>query len=228
MTIEKLTENELFSAGVSSLSNRPTASYAFGGEGLTPSALRERFDRLPRLVAQRLNLLVGMLQETPALDDPSGASIAETIRSGLCPEENGRHSLADFFRDLLDGAAAGYFRVGGQSLADALADKEARSRIRSAEGEGELSLADGEELRLAELGTVALTLPEAPSEGYAATLVFDTRAQNGDSSLSTSEKVKWSGDDVIDETLVLFGARHYTCMLWYDGSYQGIVRSVPK
>ncbi len=228
MTIEKLTGSELFFAGISSLSNRPTAPYAFGGEGLTPTALRERFDRLPRLIAERLNLLIGMLSATPELSDPSGESLAEAIRSGLRPGENDAHSLADFFRELLDGTASGYLCVGEKSLAEALAGKESAVVVRSASGEETVSLEDGVEVRLGEIGTVALTLPETPSDVYAATLVFDTKAKNGDSQLLFSQQIKWSGDDVIGDAPVLFGGRHYTMMLWYDGSYQGIVRSVPR
>ncbi|MBR6545526.1 MAG: hypothetical protein IKT72_01155 [Clostridia bacterium] len=224
MRIEKFTESELFSAGVSSLSNRPTAPYAFGGEGMTPSALRERFDRLPRLIAERLNLLIGLFDRTPSLDDPAGDSLAEALRSGL----GGEHSLADFFRELLSGEAAGYIRVGDFSLADALAEKEPIFRVREVRGESEVLLSDGEELRLGEIGELRVVLPEAPSERYAATLVFDTGGQNGDASLVTSEGVRWSGDDIVGGSPLLFADRHYTCMLWYDGSYEGIVRSVPR
>jgi hypothetical protein len=227
MKLNELSESELLEAGVCSLSNRPTAPYAWGGEGLTPRALKERFDRLPRLVAERLNTLIRMLGETPDLADPSDASIAEAIRSGLHGEEDG-HSLADFFRDLTSGAVAAYLRVGERSLAEALSEKETASRILSAVGEGELSPESGDELRLGELGDLLLHLPDAPSSDFAVALSFDTKAASGGSSLVITHAVKWSGDDVAGGYFLPLAARHYTCLIWFDGAYQGIVRSVPR
>ena len=224
MTIHEISESELHEAGISSLSNHPTSPYAFGGEGLTPTRLKERFDRLPRLVAERLNLILRALATAPDHRDPAGDSIAELIQSGL----GGGHSLADFFGELTDGTAAGYFTVGDESLAEALAGKEPASRIKSAPGSGVLTLKSGFEYRFGELGDLTVTLPDEPSEDFAATLVFDSKAKNGESHLTVRGTVKWSGDDVVGGNVVVFGGKHYTCMLWYDGEYQGIVRSVPR
>lgn len=228
MTIKKLDESEILAAGVSSLSNRPTAPYAFGGEGLTPTALKARFDLLPRLIAERLNALIGLLLTAPDLDDPAGDSLAETIRSGIPVGDGQEHTLADFLREVLDGTASGYLRVGDESLAEAMAGKEPKSRVRVMAGEGVIELESDLELRLGELGRLRVTLPSTPREDFAVTLVFDSKAKEGDSYLACPGEIKWSGDDVINGQLVILGGRHYTCMIWYDGGYQGIARSVPR
>ena len=227
MTISKLSESEMLEAGVTSLSSRPSAPYAWGGDGLTPRALKERFDRLPRLIAERLNSLLAMILEVPNLADPSKDSIAEVIRSGLL-ENDGEHTLADFFRDLLSGEAAEYLRVGEETLSEALAGKESISRVFTAEGSGSLALPNASDLRLGELGTLTVILPHEPKQDYGASLVFDTKSENGASTIDFTESVKWSGDDVLSEHFMPFASRHYTCYIWYDGAYQGIVRSVAR
>lgn len=223
-----MTEGEIWEAGISSLSNRPTSSYAYGGEGLTPAAMKARFDRLPRMIADRVNALIAMLLATPSLSDPSGESIAEMIKSGLQPEKNEGHTLADFFRELVDGSIGAYLKVGDEPLHDVLASKEQGTRIEHGEGSGELLLKSGREVRIGELDDLCITLPSEPSPDYAAMLVFDTKGENGASRLTLPSEIVWSGDDVVDGAFGPLGGRHYTLMLWYDGRYQGIVRSVKR
>ncbi len=224
MRIEQITESEMREAGVVSLSNRPSSPYAYGGDGLSPTALKERFDRLPRLVAERLNLLLEGLAAMPELSDLSGGSIAEWILTGMFPEENAGHTLAELLRDLLDGTAAGYLTVGGRSLGDALDGKESRARV--SKGGAEVQLDADSEVRCGKVSELTVALPDLPEEGYGATLVFDTEREDGATAVYMPSGVRWSGDDVVDGAFVPLGGRHYTCIFWYDGAYQAVVRGV--
>ena len=55
MPINSITEREMALSGVSSLPLTPTASPALGGRNYTPAEMKAAFDRLPRLIAVRLN-----------------------------------------------------------------------------------------------------------------------------------------------------------------------------
>ena len=63
MSLQEITERELSLYGVVSLPTRPGASREFGGRSYTPTELKEAFDRLPRLLAERYNELVRQVSE---------------------------------------------------------------------------------------------------------------------------------------------------------------------
>lgn len=224
MKVQQITESEMREAGVVSLSNRPSSPYAYGGDGLSPTALKERFDRLPRLVAERLNLLLRALEAEPELTDFSGGSVAECLPTGMFPEQNATHTLAELFRDLLDGTAAGYFSVGGKTLNDAVDAKENRSLVRV--GSGEVLLDADSEVRCGKVSELTVRLPATPEDGYGAVLIFDTEPGDGIPSVNMPSGVHWSGDDVLNNVFIPLGGRHYTCIFWYDGAYQASVRGV--
>lgn len=69
MSIQTITEQELARNGVSSLPLTPTASPALGGRDYTPSEVKAAFDRLPRLVAARLNALLSAVADGTFLVD---------------------------------------------------------------------------------------------------------------------------------------------------------------
>lgn len=69
MSIQTITERELVENGVSSLPLTPTASPALGGRDYTPSEVKAAFDRLPRLIAARLNALLGAVTDGTLLAD---------------------------------------------------------------------------------------------------------------------------------------------------------------
>ncbi len=56
-------------AGVVSLPTRPTAPREFGGRGYSPTELKESFDRLPRLIAERYNELIEHITDGDYLSD---------------------------------------------------------------------------------------------------------------------------------------------------------------
>lgn len=69
MSIQTITEQELARNGVSSLPLTPTASPALGGRDYTPSEVKAAFDRLPRLIAARLNALLSAVADGTFLAD---------------------------------------------------------------------------------------------------------------------------------------------------------------
>lgn len=69
MSMQTITERELVENGVSSLPLTPTASPALGGRDYTPSEVKAAFDRLPRLIAARLNALLDAVTDGTLLAD---------------------------------------------------------------------------------------------------------------------------------------------------------------
>lgn len=69
MSVQIITEQELAASGVSSLPLTPTASPALGGRDYTPGEVKAAFDRLPRLIAARLNALLGAVTDGALLAD---------------------------------------------------------------------------------------------------------------------------------------------------------------
>lgn len=58
-TIEKINENTIKSKGVQALANRPNSDGArYGESGLSAQQLKERFDRLPKEVIDKVNLII--------------------------------------------------------------------------------------------------------------------------------------------------------------------------
>ncbi len=217
MSIQKISESEISAAGVASLSTRPTAPYAYGGEGLTPAELKARFDRLPRLVAERLNLLIEAVRGMPEEEQALSALIPTGIEEG--------HTLARLFLDLLDGTAARYVRVGGGSIQDAIFSKEARVRVLFPEEEV-LTVEGGCDYRFGTVRSLSLELPEYPPLDFTAVISFDSEEGNGETAVSYPEGLRFSGDDIVEGAFCPFGKKHYTLFIWYDGAWQAAVRGV--
>ena len=106
MNATKITDGELCEAKISSLPTRPTSPTAYGGRGYTATEMKEAFDRLPLLLAERYNLL---LDDISAL---GGGSLADSVPTGLSEE----HTLFDLFGDIENGNLASYLKVGNATL----------------------------------------------------------------------------------------------------------------
>ena len=72
-----------------------------------------------------------------------------------------------------------------------------------------------------DLNATAVLLP-----AFCCALVFDTPEGNGSAALDYPEGIRWTGDDIVDGEFLLFGERHYTVFLWYDGAWEASVRGV--
>ena len=60
-TLEKLEESDILGNGVQALSKQPTRQSAFGEGGLDATELKKRFDKLPTLLAQKINAILNAL-----------------------------------------------------------------------------------------------------------------------------------------------------------------------
>ncbi len=117
MSIQKITQTDIDTNGVKSLPSRPSAPTLYSGKALTAGELKEAFDRLPTLIAERFNAL---LESTGLFDAETPAdTLAELIATGIAPA----HSLKTFFEDVKNGNLALYLTAGtGKSLAEVLND----------------------------------------------------------------------------------------------------------
>ena len=222
MAIAQLTDSEMNAQGVVSLPTRPNGDFASGGESLSATELKERFDRLPRYIAARLNALIAALNADPADGEEA---IAGLILTGLFPSGDPGHTLSEFFSDVLNGDLAGYLSVGARSLSEELSRKEETFHPTAFTGD-ELTPTDLTEYRCGTISSLSLSLPEDPPPAFCCLLVFDTPEGNGSASLDYPEGIRWTGDDIADGEFLLFGERHYTVFLWYDGAWEASVRGV--
>ena len=82
----KITEEEIERDGVSALRNTPNRGSHFGTNNLSASDLKARFDKLPKLIIERFNELLGALAEGKVEFSvegiPSLSALATSIRDG--------------------------------------------------------------------------------------------------------------------------------------------------
>ena len=121
MAIENIKESEMMASGVSSLPTRPSTPSLYSGRVLSAAELRQAFDKLPRLIADRFNALLeatGLFKAEEKYD-----RLSELIATEL----SDGHSLADFFCDVQNGNLAAYMSVDGeQTLLSLLEEIEDR------------------------------------------------------------------------------------------------------
>ncbi len=123
MKTTNITSNKYEKLTVSSLPTNPTADINAGGYGYTPTQMKAAFDKLPLFIIERLNMLIDDITAEPS------ESISSAMLTGIAEG----HTLFKLFSDIKDGTAAGYFAVGTESLATALAS--IKERLTRLEGE---------------------------------------------------------------------------------------------
>lgn len=121
MKAKKITAAEINNCKVASLPTHPTATQTYGGVGYSANDLKDAFDKLPLLLAERYNDL---------FDDifaDRDSSISSGIQTGLYSG----HTLKDMFYEIINGDFAAYLNVGNNtSLAKSLYDiKEAIKKL---------------------------------------------------------------------------------------------------
>ena len=80
MKTTKITTTETEPLLIASLPTRPTAPSAFGGKGYTATEMKAAFDRLPILIIERFNELIGDIESGEAFASvPTGIDGAPTI-----------------------------------------------------------------------------------------------------------------------------------------------------
>jgi hypothetical protein len=90
----------------------------------------------------------------------------------------------------------------------------------------QIQLAGGKSFRLGTVPALHLSLPKIHDEDFFCEVSFDSGVDATE--FSTSEHIRFSGDGVADEELMPIAKTHYTLFIWYDGSFQGIVRGIPN
>ena len=68
MKAKAITESEMQPLRIASLPTRPTAPTYLGGKGFTATEMKEAFDLLPNLVAERYNDLISDIESGDILD----------------------------------------------------------------------------------------------------------------------------------------------------------------
>ena len=74
MKATKITSSEAEPLLIASLPTRPTAPSAFGGKGYTATEMKAAFDKLPLLIIERLNELIGDIED---------GGICEAVPTGI-------------------------------------------------------------------------------------------------------------------------------------------------
>lgn len=97
--LNDISKAELKARGVSSLATRPNAPSRYGEGGLTAEQLKERFDALSGILAERINKIHAYLKASD-LDKNISITIGGVAKT-----------LAQFAEDLESGEAANYFTV---------------------------------------------------------------------------------------------------------------------
>lgn len=91
--------------------------------------------------------------------------------------------------------------------------------------ETEVVLRDRAEFRLGEMRYLMITIPDAVSEDFCASLVFDSGDEPTTIEYNTPH-VKFSGVDISAGVFVPSEYSHYSLLFWYDGAFQCAVRGV--
>ncbi len=107
MKTKKITDAEMTPLRIASLPTRPTAQSSFGGGGYSSSELKAAFDKLPELIAARLNTLI---------DDINDGSLTSALPTGLTSPK----TLGDFFLAMSTQTLADLILIDGISLREIL------------------------------------------------------------------------------------------------------------
>ena len=106
MKAKKITSEEIDSLKVSSLPTRPNTPSSLGGRGYGPGDMKAAFDKLPMLLCERLNLLLGDIEAV------GEGSLADAIQTGIDED----YTLCDLFDGIKDGKILDKISVEGRSL----------------------------------------------------------------------------------------------------------------
>lgn len=106
--IKPISKEEIAAAQIEgNLPDKPSQASLYGGKTLTSQEIKAWYDKLPKLVAERLNNLIRSIpgvDRDKLSDDSLAAEILTAIRDG--------HTLKDLFTDITDGTFAEYLKLG--------------------------------------------------------------------------------------------------------------------
>jgi len=89
----------------------------------------------------------------------------------------------------------------------------------------ELTVEHGVTYRLGRRAALALRLPDAPDDDFFTEISFNSASYATE--FEAEPKVTFTGDGTADGDFTPETKRNYTLFIWYDGTYQGVVRGVP-
>lgn len=104
MKAKKITVAERSERMVASMPTHPSAE-GYQGAAMTPTEVKQSFDRLPLLITERFNSLIDDIGASPA------ESISAAIQTGISDK-----TLANMFADIITGNFASYMKINGKSL----------------------------------------------------------------------------------------------------------------
>ena len=132
MKIEKISAEAVLNNSMERLSNRPTAASRFGRGGMTPHELKAYQDRLARIAIDKINELIALFNA-----GASPESIAAAIMTPIPVNDTDGEfkTLYEVMDDLINGDAAGYFKLNGLTEDNLQAELE-RLEEKIAEGGG--------------------------------------------------------------------------------------------
>lgn len=110
MKIEKISAEAVLNNSMERLSNRPTAASRFGRGGMTPHELKAYQDRLARIAIDKINELIALFN---AGASPESIAAAITTPIPVNDTDGEFKTLYEVMDDLINGDAAGYFKLNG-------------------------------------------------------------------------------------------------------------------
>jgi hypothetical protein len=195
-----ITEEEIANNSVKKLANRPSSPSRYGESRLTAEEVKEAFDKLPRLIAQRYNTLISQIRQY------GGDEIITTAYDG------NRKSLNEIFSELESGLFANALKCakGGESLS--VFYEKMRMKVIVLNGEPT-------EYTVGQIGTILVAIPDVPATQpietvklYVCTKVRDNRTYEwalaagggSDDGIASIEQTKVSTEDGGENIITIF------------------------
>lgn len=105
-TFDNITQKDIKSQGVQALADRPNASGQYGVGGLSAKQLKEHFDQLAALLAERLNAVQNALKSDDA---------AQYINAKI-PGSSKQNNLKDVLNSITDGTFSNFLKVNASGV----------------------------------------------------------------------------------------------------------------
>lgn len=126
MSLEKITQQEIYDASMERLANYPTAASRYGIGGLNDRQLKARYDKLAKLAIAKLNVLIDSIN-SPA---ESADALLKLLITPIPGEtEDVYLTLCDVLEDVISGDLATYLALEGLAKGNLQAELEELERL---------------------------------------------------------------------------------------------------
>lgn len=125
MSLEKITQQEIYDASMERLANYPTAASRYGIGGLNDRQLKARYDKLAKLAIAKLNVLIDSIN-APA--ESADALLKLLITPIQGETEDVYLTLCDVLEDVISGDLATYLALTGLAKGNLQAELEELER----------------------------------------------------------------------------------------------------